>query len=201
MERGVAVYDRAVTPGGMVTQVTSRIGRGLPSGRAVERGLAGLFLALLAAYGVGHVVGGMPATVGVVAVHLAVVVGGLLPIATVGRWALDRVREAGILSPVDGIVGLPDARPDPTDAPAGPADGLDVPDAAEDADDGTSAVSGPRGSAVDRRELVVAAVALVGFAGGLCVSAVQPGSALVRPLFGAGVAGLFVLSGLVFARR
>lgn len=70
----------------------SRLSR--PSPRTLERGLAGLLLALLAAYVVGVLAeGSVPAVrvTGIVAVHLAVVVALALPVVLLGHAALGSV--------------------------------------------------------------------------------------------------------------
>lgn len=77
----------------MVRTVTTRLS--LPSGETLVRSLAVVLVGLLATYALGTVANEtVPVlhTAGVVAVHLAVVVGFLFPIAVLGQRAASRIR-------------------------------------------------------------------------------------------------------------
>jgi hypothetical protein len=82
-----------------------------PSARSVERTLAVSLLALLTTYAVGTAVGGtLPAvdTAGVVAVHLAVVVGTAFPLAVLGHavvsaWHADGTAPSRVELAVAGV--------------------------------------------------------------------------------------------------
>jgi hypothetical protein len=80
--------------------------RSLPiGGRGVERGLATLLVGLLVTYGLGEMIGGVTAGVGLLAVHVAVVVGLAFPAVVLIGWARRR-RSV----PADGSSGRPDSR-------------------------------------------------------------------------------------------
>jgi hypothetical protein len=66
----------------------------------VERALAGLFVGLLGTYALGEVIGGVTADAGVFAVHVAVVVGVLLPTAVLVDGGRRRLSD-----PADGAAG------------------------------------------------------------------------------------------------
>lgn len=74
---------------------TATAGFPSPSARTVERTLAALLVGLLATYALGTVANGLLAplhTAGVVAIHLAVVIGFVFPVAVLGRALGGRIR-------------------------------------------------------------------------------------------------------------